>query len=58
MLLREEVEKAAPAILAAHGIAEDRSADVRDRVAHLPRQCLGILAGTCELQAGDENVAT
>ena len=45
MLVRDEVEKAAPEILKAHGIAEDRSQDVRDR-STLPKQSLGILAGT------------
>jgi hypothetical protein len=43
--VREEVVRAAPAILAAHGIAEDRSLDIRDR-ATLPQSCHDILAGT------------
>lgn len=37
VLGREEVEATMPAILEAHGIAEDRSKDVRDR-SILPRQ--------------------
>jgi hypothetical protein len=45
VLVREEVVKAAPAILKAHGIAEDRSQDVKDQ-GTLPNQCKGILAGT------------
>jgi hypothetical protein len=47
VLGREEVEATMPAILEAHGIAEDRSKDVRDQSV-LPRQCLGILAGTAD----------
>lgn len=34
-----------PAILEAHGIANDRSKDVKDR-AVLPLQAFGVLAGT------------
>lgn len=40
-----------PAILEAHGIAEDRSKDVKDRSV-LPRQAFGVLAGTSDLDTG------
>lgn len=45
VLEREEVQRSTPAILEAHGIAEDRSKDVKDH-AVLPRQAFGVLAGT------------
>ena len=45
MLKREEVLSAGPDILKAHGIADDRSQDIKDQQT-LPRQCVGILAGT------------
>ena len=48
VLLREEVVKASSAILEAHGIAKDRSDDVRSQAA-LPKQCIGILAGALHL---------
>jgi hypothetical protein len=50
VLSREEVEKTAAEILAAHGIGEDRSADVKD-LRNLPRNCWGILPGTSHMAA-------